>query len=67
MYLSAYCYPKIAGLDEGTKEAVFVLSCDLLQKYRPAGKIKLPYMLRITEKAMLKGDYELWKLASRNQ
>ncbi len=66
-HLSAYCYPKIAGLDETAKEAIFSLSCDLLGQYRPEVKIKLPYMLRITEKAMIKGDYELWKLASQNQ
>ncbi len=66
-HLSAYCYPKIADVDEKAKEAVFVLACRLLLKYKPAGKTKLPYMLRVTEKAMLKGNYELWKLASCNQ
>ena len=66
-HLSAYCYPVIAELDEKTKEAVFVLSCGLLRKYRPEEKITLPYMLRVTEQSMLKENYELWKLASLNQ
>ena len=66
-HLSAYCYSKIARLDEKTKTAIFVLACELLKSSRPAGKIALPYMLRVTEKAMLKGDYALWKLASGNQ
>ena len=66
-HLSAYYYPTIANLDEKVIEGLFVLGCDILDKYRPKEKVKLPYMLRVTEKAMVNRDIELWKLASVNQ
>ncbi len=66
-HLSAYYYPTIAAMDEQVVTAMFVLARDLLRQYRPEGRCRLPYMLRVTERAMLEGDIELWKLASRNQ
>ncbi len=66
-HLSAYYYPTFAGMDGEIVDALFVLGCGLLKRYRPAGGCKLPYILRVTEKAMLSGDIELWKLASRYQ
>ena len=66
-HLSAYYYPTIAGMDEQTVDDLFVLACDLLRKYGVKEKIRLPYMLRLTEKALLTGDINLWKLATRYQ
>ena len=66
-HLSAHYYPTISGLDEQTVDDLFVLACDLLKQYKPEQKIKLPYMLRVTEKALLEGDINLWKLAIQYQ
>ena len=63
-HLSQYYYQKISGLDAHLIDAMFVLACDLLEKNRPLCEYKLPYILRITEKAMLSRDIELWKQAS---
>lgn len=65
-HLSAYYYSKITGLDESLIEAMFALACDLYEQYG-AASCKLPYMLRVTEKALRSRDIELWKLASMNQ
>lgn len=66
-HLSAYYYPTIAGLGQPTVDALFVLACELYRQYRPKRKVKLPYMLRVTEKALDRGDIELWKLAIKYQ
>ncbi len=66
-HLSAYYYPTIKELEPDVVEALFILGCELLEEYRPKEKVKLPYMLKITEKAMIDRDIELWKLASVNQ
>lgn len=66
-HLSMYYYPTIAGMDKEIVEALFVLGCGLLRQYRPEGGCKLPYILRVTEKAMLSEDIELWKLVSMYQ
>ena len=66
-HLSAYYYPTFARMDGEIVEALYVLGCGLLKQYRPEDGCKLPYMLRVTEKAMLSGDIELWKLASKYQ
>ena len=65
--LSAYYYPKIRGLNDEMVDALFVLAQELLTEYKPLKPYRLPYVLRITEKALLSGDIELWKIASRNQ
>lgn len=64
-HLSVYYLPSIAGLGNEVVDALFVLANDLLIKYRPKEKIKLPYMLRIIEKAILDKDINLWKLAAK--
>lgn len=66
-HVSFYYYPKIAGLEEETVEALFIMGRDLLLSHKPQEKVALPYMLRISEKAILEKDIELWKLASLNQ
>ena len=53
-------------MDEKTVDAMFVLARELLLKHR-AENCRLPYMLRITQKALTEGDEELWKLASLYQ
>lgn len=66
-HLSAYYYPSLAGLEEKVVEAAFVMANELLVRYKPQEQCKLPYMLRVTEKAILTKDINLWKLASCNQ
>lgn len=63
-HISAYYYPTISKLDEETVEAMFVMARDLFWKYRLSAPCKLPYMLRIVERAFESGDISLWKLAS---
>jgi len=64
-HLCTYYYNKIRGLEEDVVEDLFVLACDLFRKYRPEQRVKLPYMLRVTEKALDSGDIRLWKLAAK--
>ena len=66
-HVSAYYYKTIASMPDGFIEAMFVAARDLLLKYKPKEKVKLPYMLRLTEKAMIQGNIALWKLCSLNQ
>ena len=66
-HLSCYYYPKIAGLPEEVVQALFIMGRELLIKYKPSDRVKLPYVLRLTEKAIVQKDIELWKLVSRNQ
>ncbi len=66
-HVSAYYYPTITGLDEQLVNAMFTLAHDLVVRYRPNTAYKLPYMLRVTEKAILEKNIALWKLASTYQ
>ena len=66
-HLSGYYYCSLIGLDDQIIEAMFILARNLLMEYKPDNNIQLPYMLRITERALLSGDISLWKLASRFQ
>lgn len=66
-HLSTYYYPLISGLENQVVEAAFVMACELLQQYRPEKQCKLSYILKVTEKALLTRDINLWKLASVNQ
>lgn len=66
-HLSAYYYTKIAGLDDQTVEDLFLLACDLYQHFGVRENCKLPYMLRVTKKALQQGDINLWKLATKYQ
>ena len=63
-HLSAYYYRSLTGLDEKIVEAMFVLAREVFIQYQIENSFKLPYMLRVTEKALLRGDINLWKLAS---
>ena len=65
--VSAYYYPTVSSLSEDVIQAMFVAGRELLLKYKPAERVKLPYMLRLTEKAIINKDIALWKLCSVNQ
>ena len=65
-HLSAYYYPKISGMDSEVIDALFVLACDLYQQYG-SPEIKVPYMLRVTRKALMENDINLWKLSLKYQ
>ena len=66
-HVSAYYYPTIATLPEEVVQAMFVAARALLLKRKPEKTVKLPYMLRLTEKAMIDNNIALWKLCSVNQ
>lgn len=66
-HLSVYYYSKIAGLDAEVVDALFILACDLYQQYGVKENCKLPYMLRLTKKALQQKDINLWKLAIKYQ
>ena len=66
-HLSFYYYPQVKGFTKDIQEALFVLAREQLLKYKPKEKCRLPYMLRVTEKALLEGDINLWKLATEYQ
>ena len=66
-HLSAYYYSKISGLNDEVIDAMFILACDLYQQYGIKKDCKLPYMLRVTKKALQQGDINLWKLATKYQ
>ncbi len=66
-HISAYYYKTISAMPDDFITAMFVAGRALLLKYRPAEKVKLPYMLRQTEKAIISRDISHWKLCSLNQ
>lgn len=66
-HVSIYYYPQLKGLPNELLEALFVLAREQLVKYRPEQTCKLPYMLKVTEKALLERDMNLWKLAIKYQ
>lgn len=66
-HVSAYYYKTISNMPEQFVTAMFVAGRALLLKYRPSGGVKLPYMLHLTEKAMIEKDIAHWKLCSMNQ
>lgn len=66
-HLSAYYYPTIEEMGEQVIEDMFILACDLLKKYGMQETIKLPYMLKVTEKALKTRNINLWKLATKYQ
>lgn len=65
-HLSAYYYPKIAGLNNDAINALFILACQLYEEYGNQ-RIKVPYMLKETRRALLEKDIELWKLTLKYQ
>lgn len=66
-HVSAYFYPTVASLPEEVIQAMFVAGRELLLKHKPTEKVELPYMLRLTEQAIIKKNIALWKLCSVNQ
>lgn len=63
-HLCADFYKKVQGMDDEVLQELFIVCRDILNKYRPDHKVKLPYVLRTAEKALLEGDIKLWMLAS---
>ncbi len=66
-HVSAYYYPTVSGLSEEVVQAMFFAGRELLLRYKPQENVRLPYMLRLTEKAVLDQNIALWKLCSVNQ
>ena len=66
-HVSIFYYPQIKNLSEELQEALFILAREQIVKYKPEEPYKLPYMLKITEKALLNSDCNLWKLATKYQ
>lgn len=66
-HVSAYYYPSFSSLPKEVVQAMFLAGRELLLNYRPDERVRLPYMLRLTERAILKNDIALWKLCSVNQ
>ena len=66
-HVSAYYYPSVASLSEDIVQAMFIAGRELLLRCKPTEKVKLPYMLQQTEKALIEKDIALWKLCSVNQ
>lgn len=64
-HMSLYLYPKIQGLGSKLVEAAFVLAIELVKKYKPKETVKMPYVLKCTERAFLEKNIELWKLCCR--
>lgn len=66
-HISVYYYPMFVNFDEEHKSALFIVAKELLEKYKPNHKVKLPYMLRQVEKAFENDDVGLWEIASLYQ
>ena len=66
-HISVYYYNMIKGLDEDIVDALFVLARRTLIEYKKSERVKLPFVLRFTEKALLEGNINLWKLSSSYQ
>ena len=66
-HVSIYYYPQIKGLSEDLQEALFLLAREQIVTYRPEQGCNLPYILKVTEKALLDKDINLWKLATKYQ
>ncbi len=66
-HVSAYYYRTIASMPDPIVQAMFTAARELLMNNKPEYKVKLPTMLRITEKAILNNNIALWKLCCRNQ
>lgn len=66
-HVSTYCYRAISFLPEEVIKAMFIAGRDLLIQNKPDKPVRLPYMLRQTEKALLEKNIALWKLCSSYQ
>lgn len=63
-HISAFYYTSVKDLDKTVIEALFVLAKEIFEKYKPSHNVKLPYMLKQTEKAFINNDISLWMLSS---
>lgn len=63
-HTSQYYYGCIDGLDERLVEALFVVASELIIEYKPETNVKMPYVVKQAERALLNKDIQLWKLAS---
>ena len=66
-HVSAYYYKTIAAMPEEVVEAMFIAGRELLLQFKPETDVDLPYVLKLTEKAVIDRNTELWKLCSLNQ
>ncbi len=55
----------IYSLDENIKNAVFFMTCDLIEKYKPKEKYHLTYFEKKLEKALLGNNISKWELVSK--
>lgn len=65
-HLGIFYYGNIKDFDEKLCNAMFVVACELLKQYRQEG-VKLSYIQKNLETALLNRDYELWCLACNYQ
>lgn len=63
-HLSTYYYSLFTNYEKDLVEALFTVAAEMIEKYKPEKKVKLPYILRQVEKSFDNKDIELWKLAS---
>ena len=63
-HFSTYYYPFINGLDNEIIEALFVLAKEEIDRYKPKEKVKLPYVLKLVDKAFSASDLSLWQISS---
>ena len=65
-HLTAYYYINVKTMNKEAREAMFILACDLLKQFKGIKKVKMPFVLRDAEKALLNRDYNLYCLACAN-
>lgn len=65
-HLGIYYYSNIKDFDSPTKEAMFVLACDLAEKFQ-IKNLKMNFVEKEIEKALLKRDYTMYELACKYQ
>ncbi len=63
-HVSTYYYRHISSMPEEIIRAMFIAGRELLIQNKPDSPVKLPYMLRLTEKALIQKNISLWKLCS---
>ncbi|MBR6563219.1 MAG: glycosyltransferase family 2 protein [Clostridia bacterium] len=66
-HLGSFYYNTFANMDSDAVDAMFVLGSELLKKYKPIERYRLPYALKQIERALLSRDIERWKLATTIQ
>ena len=63
-HFSTYCYRSISSMPDDVVQAIFVAGRGLLLQNKPDQKVRLPYILRLIEKALIEKNIALWKLCS---